>query len=207
MYPKHRSKILDEIRNRLANGQPCRVVSTQLIEAGVDVDFPCVYRALIGIDSIAQAAGRCNREGRHSSPQPVCVFRLPEVSGPSVFRQAMQSAEKLMKDYTGRLTSPDCVQAYFDDYFWKNEENMDKDEIISKLVGKGKPSSKGHIPFREIGDFRMIKQDTIPIIVALTDDNDTSGKENASQLADQLVYAAQKGALLRKLATVYCSDL
>ena len=65
MYPAHRSRILADIRNRLENGSPCRVVSTQLIEAGVDVDFSCVFRAVSGIDSIAQAAGRCNRRSRH----------------------------------------------------------------------------------------------------------------------------------------------
>ncbi len=63
MCPAHRSETIKVIRSRLESGQPCRVVSTQLIEAGVDIDFPVVYRAVAGIDSIAQAAGRCNREG------------------------------------------------------------------------------------------------------------------------------------------------
>ena len=61
MCAAHRAKVLREIRADLAAGRPCRVVSTSLVEAGVDVDFPCVYRAEAGLDSIAQAAGRCNR--------------------------------------------------------------------------------------------------------------------------------------------------
>ena len=67
MTPSHRSEVLDQIRQRLKEGKRCVVVSTQLVEAGVDVDFPVVYRELAGIDSLVQAAGRCNREGRNDA--------------------------------------------------------------------------------------------------------------------------------------------
>lgn len=69
MCPEHRSKVLARIKSRKSEGEPVRVVSTQLVEAGVDLDFPVVYRALAGLDSLAQAAGRCNREGRLPSGQ------------------------------------------------------------------------------------------------------------------------------------------
>ncbi len=64
MCGEHRSRVIADIKQRLLAGEAVRVVSTQLVEAGVDVDFPVVYRALAGLDSIAQAAGRCNREGK-----------------------------------------------------------------------------------------------------------------------------------------------
>ena len=71
MYPAHRQRVLNEIRQRLKEGAVCRVLSTSLIEAGVDVDFPTVYREMAGLDSILQAAGRCNREGRRSSAESI----------------------------------------------------------------------------------------------------------------------------------------
>ena len=78
MTPEHRSQEIESIRRRLKEGRPCRVVSTQLIEAGVDVDFPVVYREVAGTDSVLQAAGRCNREGRLPNPGHVVVFDCNE---------------------------------------------------------------------------------------------------------------------------------
>lgn len=81
MVPEHRTQILDCIRQRLDEGLPCRVVSTQLIEAGVDIDFPVVYREIAGTDSVLQAAGRCNREGKLAKPGRVVVFDCAEFEG------------------------------------------------------------------------------------------------------------------------------
>ena len=80
MCPRHRRETLREIRRRLRAGEPVRVVSTQLVEAGVDVDFPVVFRALAGMDSLAQAAGRCNREGGRNGLADVHVFVPPKPS-------------------------------------------------------------------------------------------------------------------------------
>ncbi|MGH8629281.1 MAG: CRISPR-associated endonuclease Cas3'', partial [Burkholderiales bacterium] len=92
----HRSRRLSEIRQRLADGLPTRVVSTQLIEAGVDVDFPLVYRVAGGLDAIAQAAGRCNREGRMAEGR-VVVFRAPEEAPPGLLRHAQQAAREFLR--------------------------------------------------------------------------------------------------------------
>lgn len=80
MCGAHRSRVIGEIKRKLANGEPVRVISTQLVEAGVDIDFPVVYRAFTGLASIAQSAGRCNREGLLSELGRVIVFMPPEQS-------------------------------------------------------------------------------------------------------------------------------
>lgn len=76
MIPAHRSRVLDEVRQKLKAGLPCRVVATTLVEAGVDIDLPVVYRCLGGIDGLIQAAGRCNREGRQTAGS-FRIFRAP----------------------------------------------------------------------------------------------------------------------------------
>lgn len=187
MYPAHRSRKLNEIRQRLKNGLPCRVISTQLIEAGVDVDFPRVYRAVAGIDSIAQAAGRCNRNGLSQSPCKVSVFEFDNDSSHSYFRKAAQSASKLFDQYKGNLTSVECVKDYFLDYFWKNEQRMDDDEILTECLA----AQTGDIQFKDIAKFQMIKTATEPIIIAL--------EKEAAILADSLEYTNDKKNAYRRL--------
>ena len=92
MHPVHRERVLNEIRQRLREGRTCRVVATSLIEAGVDVDFPVVYRALAGVDSMVQAAGRCNREGRQSAEESIVHVFEPadDYSQPSYGEQKVE---------------------------------------------------------------------------------------------------------------------
>jgi CRISPR-associated endonuclease/helicase Cas3 len=187
MYPAHRTRKLDEIRNRLDDGHACRVVSTQLIEAGVDVDFPRVYRAVAGIDSIAQAAGRCNRNGRSKDPLKVYVFEFPEGVGCSYFRLAAQSAEKLFTPFAGNLTDPQCVQEYFADYYWKNSQRLDEAGIIECC----RTAQGGNIQFKDLARFQMIESATVPIVIAL-------GK-TAVDLVESLPFAEHKGGILRQL--------
>ncbi|MBN2439296.1 MAG: CRISPR-associated helicase Cas3' [Deltaproteobacteria bacterium] len=189
MYPAHRSRMLSRIRQRLRDGRPCRVVSTQLIEAGVDVDFSCVYRAVSGIDSIAQAAGRCNRNGFSRDACPVYVFSLPTADGPSFIRQAAQSAQKLFELHNGDLTSPQCVSTFFSDYFWKNQHRMDQTDTLGLCLNNR--AIIGEIQFRELAEFRMIKTATVPIVVAVT--------KKAADLVRQLSAVQYHGRILRQL--------
>lgn len=112
MTPAHRRAVLDDIRLRLKDGLPVRLVSTSLIEAGVDVDFPLVLRAAAGIDSIAQAAGRCNREGRLDGLGRVEVFR-PEHPAPQAVEQFAAIGRAVLADHGGDPIGQDAVNAYF----------------------------------------------------------------------------------------------
>jgi len=113
MCAEHRSRVIDDIRQRLRGGDPCRVVSTQLVEAGVDVDFPEVHRAFAGADSLAQAAGRCNREGRRQSGR--CrIFVAPSQPPRGILRVGFDVAFTMWKEGVLDLTSHDTFRSYFD---------------------------------------------------------------------------------------------
>jgi CRISPR-associated endonuclease/helicase Cas3 len=94
MCGQHRSSVIADVKQRLNAGLPTRVISTQLVEAGVDIDFPVVYRALAGLDSIAQAAGRCNREGRLEKGD-VYVFVPPKCAPPGLLRKGEDTTREL----------------------------------------------------------------------------------------------------------------
>lgn len=121
LCPQHRREKLETIRQRLRTGQPCRLVSTQLIEAGVDVDFPIAFRALGPLDSIIQTAGRCNREGKSVEPRPVIVFRPEELkTPPGAYRIAtFKTVEFLNRhpDAASRLHLPEFYAAYFKELY------------------------------------------------------------------------------------------
>lgn len=100
LCPADRKRLLAKIRTKLQTGAPCRVIATSLIEAGVDLDFPVVWREEAGLDSILQAAGRCNREGKHSAEEsPVFVFRLKGQSVPAMIYSSTDAARTILRDF------------------------------------------------------------------------------------------------------------
>lgn len=144
MCPAHRSDVLAEIRGRLSAQPPlpCRVISTQLIEAGVDIDFPVVYRALAGLDSIGQAAGRCNREGRLDRGD-VFVFETEE--RPRFLRQAPDHAREVAAGYDD-LLSLEATRKYFELAYWSRSAEWDKHGVMSHF---SRGSAGLHFQFRE----------------------------------------------------------
>jgi len=127
MCAAHRSEVVAEIRRRLREGKPCRVISTQVIEAGVDVDFPAAFRATAGLDSIAQAAGRCNREGllTENNGQPrlgrVVVFHYDQKAYPtsSLIQQATDRFREIQPDHRDDLLAPAAIEAFFRLFYWQ----------------------------------------------------------------------------------------
>ena len=111
----HRDEVLAEIRERLSAGRPCRVVSTQVVEAGVDLDFATVFRAEAPLDSIIQAAGRCNREWRLGRPGRVLVFRPPDDSSPPGVYRSGRDIARVVRELPGfDPHDPEAVRSYFE---------------------------------------------------------------------------------------------
>lgn len=112
MYPEHRREVLKEIRCRLKAGERCIVIATSLIEAGVDVDFPVVYRELAGIDSIIQAAGRCNREGKRNPDESIVSIFKSESPIPPAFEIYVKITEQVLQKYP-EINTAEAITFYF----------------------------------------------------------------------------------------------
>ena len=156
MYPAHRQRVLEKIRKRLDENKPCRVISTSLIEAGVDIDFPTVYRAISGIDSILQAGGRCNRENKRNSAECIVhIFNTDEVL--SYQQTNTDAAMEVIKKYGDKIYLPDAIKMYFDNLYYyrdidKTHKVFDKKGIINGLT---------NLEFDSVAQkFKMIENDT-----------------------------------------------
>jgi len=131
MCAQHRLNVLGEIRKKRMNGKRIIVVSTSLVEAGVDIDFPVVYREAAGLDSIAQAAGRCNREGALASPGKTILFRSDSKLPGYVVQPASITQELLSGEETPDLTSPEIHKRYFLQRYWTlGHQRLDEDNIM-----------------------------------------------------------------------------
>ena len=192
MCAKHRSLVLAEVRQMLKDEVPCRLVSTSLIEAGVDVDFPTVLRAEAGLDSIAQAAGRCNREGRRDlAGSEVLVFATEndDWAPPPELTQYAQTAREVLRQHQGDPLAPEAIRRYFELLYWqKGAEHLDAPNLMG-LLKESRPDS---LPMETLAaKFRLIDNLQMPVIVPFDDD--------ACDALHALEFAQGCGGLARKL--------
>ena len=133
MCGAHRSEVIMRIKRQLSDGIPTRVVSTQLVEAGVDLDFPVVFRALAGLDSIAQAAGRCNREGKPERGK-VVVFVPPSQTPPGHLRQAAEIGRRILSEKASDPLALSNYEQYFKELYWLKGDKLDAYGILKDLA-------------------------------------------------------------------------
>ena len=192
MCPAHRRKVLAEIRERLATGRPCRVVSTQVLEAGIDVDFPVGYRALAGLDSIIQAAGRVNREMKRPHGE-VFVFtpKTPFIKRtPAFIQQTGAVAQIVFRDHAENPDSLEAVADYYRMlYTVQGGDSFDAHQILHHLeVRGGRPTFE----FQQVAEkFKLIRENTVSIFIPYD--------EHARNLLAQLPHVRHPVKLLRKL--------
>ncbi|MDO8871183.1 MAG: CRISPR-associated helicase Cas3' [Methanoregula sp.] len=165
MCPVHRREQIAEIKNLLKEGADCRVISTQLIEAGVDIDFPVVYRAMTGIDSIAQAAGRCNREGKAREGK-VFVFKSTESYGKATsWQNLVAEVGEMTLCRSDDPLSLSTVADYFQQlYRYKEDGGLDTKKILPSLEER---SGELAFPFEDVADtFSIIEEGTKDLIIS-----------------------------------------
>ena len=180
MTPAHRSRVIEVVRNKLENGEHITVVSTSLVEAGVDLDFNTVFRQLSGLDSILQAGGRCNREGKDAKGY-VYVFDIDETYRKgSDLAMRINKTKGLLEKYQD-ITSYDCIKEYYDGIFDFNQSRIAENSIAkyneqSNSFDRQGLMSPYSIPFRSYAmQFEYISADTISIVI--DDPNDQTCHE------------------------------
>ncbi len=189
MLPEDRRRVLALVRARLREGLPCRLVATSLVEAGVDLDFPCGWREETGLDSLLQAAGRVNREGVNAAADSVLnVFRLADSRPAGQISQRASVSRGIFRLH-GDVTSPDAIAAYFQElYGVKGAEALDTINALKRL---NVPSCL--FPFDQIArEFHLIRDAALPVVIL-------SGDEAGESLRKRLMSGDVDRALLRRV--------
>jgi CRISPR-associated endonuclease/helicase Cas3 len=199
----HRRQILATIGDDLKQGRPVRLVATSLIEAGIDVDFPVVFRATAGLDSIAQAAGRCNREGKLSDRLgQVFVFDPADDEDhrpPPDLRQFAEVARGVLADHVGDPLSLEAVRAYFQELYWlRGTEELDAVPVGGYrgiLNALDETADRLDFPFADIGQaFRVIDSPMVPVIVPFE-----PARAAIDKLLRDLAFVPLPGGIARQL--------
>ncbi|ARP50460.1 MULTISPECIES: CRISPR-associated helicase/endonuclease Cas3 [Caproicibacterium] len=170
MTPEHRRTVLKTIRKRLQAGQSCRVVSTSLIEAGVDVDFPTVYRAYAGLDSEIQAGGRCNRENKRPPQDSIVYLFKPEnkYKTNDTMKRPAEEAYDVTRDRDD-IDSPDAITEYFSRLYKDTGHALDLKDIVKGFEDGVQQGFR--FPFQTAArDFCIIENNTWTVLIP-RDDN------------------------------------
>ena len=183
MYPAHRKAVLTEIRARLRDSLPCRVVSTSLIEAGVDVDFPAVFREEAGLDSILQAAGRCNREGKRPAGESIVTIFQSDAPSPSLFEIPVSAGRQALSR-CDRPDSPEAIRCYFQELLdLKGPEALDQKNILTVM-------EREFMPFRRIAErFHLIDSETKTVYIPLGEGEDLVRRLRSGERSRELFRA------------------
>ncbi len=180
MCPLNRLEKIEVIKDRLDNKSKCIVVSTSLIEAGVDIDFPVVYRAMCGLDSIIQAAGRCNRERKLDIAYLFVFdfededFKVNKSSRFGDYLSKRQNITEIIKDRFDDVTRPDAIKEYFN-YLFSNvsKSELDEKNILERLNNGFYKYSSDYFNFdfeNIANDFRIIDDNSYSVIVKYNED-------------------------------------
>ena len=192
MYPKHRRRVLEKVRRLLENGDKCILISTSLVEAGVDLDFHSVYRQLAGVDSMIQAAGRCNREGKRDVKESFAyIFQFEEKE--NVPGQQLQiDVSKMMVSEDADISSLWGIERYFEALYHFRGESLDKKKILEEFKNKRYNFATA------AQNFKLIEENTLTVFISI--------EEEAEELLQQMKYQGYTKAGMRK-AGQYCVQL
>ncbi len=191
MCPAHRRARLEEIKARLSDGKPCRVVSTTVMEAGIDLDFPVGYRALAGLDSINQAAGRVNREMRRGISKMFVFEPKSEFikQTPKFLEQTADVARMVLRDHAEAPISISAIQAFFGHLYNLQNPNISFD--VKKIMHCFE-SQDGRFDFETAARaFQIIEEPTETVIIPFD--------EEAERLIEELKEAQYPFKILRQL--------
>lgn len=192
MYPKHRRRVLDKIRQLVKDGKKCILISTSLVEAGVDLDFCTVYRQQAGVDSMIQAAGRCNREGKRAAQDSFAyLFQFEEkeyVPG----QQLQIDVSKMLLSEGEDISSLHGIEKYFEALYHFRGESLDKKKIFEEFKDKRYNFAKA------AKEFKLIEENTLTVFI--------SREEEAEELLWQIKHQGYTKSGMRK-AGQYCVQL